>query len=234
MRGGSFRLANLIPLFFLVLCLILALHEKSAAQERAHKEPPTPGPMLAQGTITFDTPEFTLDLVRSSQTVAALKPKVAPEFDFTPGDLLVERSKDGYYHLGDLNLRVRMGNSGAWKNYSTAVARQPVIALPASGTTLAAADLSPTLPADIPLQISRTWALEEGKLVLRFALKNKTSETVQVGALGIPMVFNNVLNDRSLEDAHAKGSFYAPYFCEDAGYLQCTRPNGAGPRLLTV
>src|SRR5258708_39679352 len=128
MRGGSFRLASLIPLFLLVPCLILVVHEKSTAQERAHKEPPTPGPMLAQGTITLDTPEFTLDLVRSSQTVAALKPKVAPEFDFTPGDLLVERSKDGYYHLGDLNLRVRMGNSVDWKNYSTAVARQPVIA----------------------------------------------------------------------------------------------------------
>ena len=75
MRGGSFRLGNSIPLFLLVLCLILALYEKSGAQERAHKVPPTPGPMLAQGTITLDTPALTLDLVRSSQTVAALKPK---------------------------------------------------------------------------------------------------------------------------------------------------------------
>src|SRR6266705_1814044 len=235
MRGGSFfRLANLIPLFLLVLCLILALHEKSAAQERAHKEPPTPGPMLAQGTITLDTPEFTLDLVRSSQTVAALKPKVAPEFDFTPGDLLIERSKDGYYHLGDLNLRVRVDNSGDWKNYSTAVARQPVIALAPSGGALAAADLSPTLPADIPLQISRTWALEEGKLVLRFMLRNKMSDRVQIGALGIPMIFNNVLNDRSLDEAHAKCSFYDPYIGEDAGYLQVTRLNGHSPALLVV
>src|SRR5947208_6523420 len=235
MRGGPFRLANLIPLFLLVLCLILALHEKSAAQERAHREPPpTPGPMLAQGTITLDTPEFTLDLVRSSQTAAALKPKVAPEFDFTPGDLLVERSKDDYYHLGDLNLRVRTGDSGAWKNYSTAVVRKPVVALSTSGTTLAVADLSPTLPADIPLQISRTWALEEGKLVLRFALKNTTRESVQVGALGIAMVFNNVLNDRSLEEAHAKCSFYDPYIGEDAGYLQVTRLNGHGPALLVL
>ncbi len=234
MKGSSFRLANLIPLFFLVLCLILVVHEKSTAQERAHKEPPTPGPMLAQGTITFDTPEFTLDLVRSSQTVAALKPKAAPEFDFTPGDLLVERSKDGYYHLGDLNLRVRMGNSGDWKNYTTALARQPVMALALSGGALAAADLSPTLPAEIPLQISRTWALEEGKLVLRFTLRNKMSERVQIGALGIPMIFNNVLNDRSLEEAHAKCSFYDPYIGEDAGYLQVTRLNGHAPALLVV
>src|SRR2546423_4115027 len=234
MRKAYFRRASRILSCLLMLSLIPAWCETSAAQERAHKEPPTPGPMLAQGRITLDTPEFTLDLVRSSQTVAGLKPKAAPEFDFTPGDLLVERSKDGYYHLGDLNLRVRIGNSGAWKNYSTAVARQPVIALPASGTTLAVADLSPTLPADIPLQISRTWALEEGKLVLRFALKNKMSDAVEVGALGIPMVFNNVLNDRSLEEAHAKCSFYDPYIGEDAGYLQVTRLSGKGPALLVV
>src|SRR5437660_8592968 len=234
MRRGYFRLAKVILPCLLAPYLIPALCEKSGAQERAHKEPPTPGPMLAQGRITLDTPEFTLDLVRSSQTVAGLKPKAAPEFDFTPGDLLVERSKDGYYHLGDLNLRVRIGNSGAWKNYSTAVARQPVISLPASGTTLAVADLSPTLPADIPLQISRTWALEQGKLVLRFALKNKMSDAVEVGALGIPMVFNNVLNGRSLEEAHSKCSFYDPYIGEDAGYLQVTRLNGQGPAMLVM
>src|SRR6266513_125543 len=234
MRRGYFRLAKAILPCLLVPYLIPALCEKLGAQERAHKQPPTPGPMLAQGRITLDAPEFTLDLVRSSQTVAGLKPKAAPEFDFTPGDLIVERSKDGYYHLGDLNLRVRIASSDEWKNYSTAVVRQPVIALPASGAVLAAADLSPTLPADIPLQISRTWALEEGKLVLRFALKNKTREPVRVGALGIPMVFNNVLNDRSLEEAHAKCSFYDPYIGEDAGYLQVTRLNGHGPALLVL
>ena len=159
MRKAYFRPASRILPCLLMLSLIPAWCETSAAQERARKEPPTPGPMLAQGRITLDTPEFTLDLVRSSQTVAGLKPKAAPAFDFTPGDLIVERSKDGYYHLGDLNLRVRIGSSDEWKNYSTAVVRQPVIALPAAGAVLAAADLSPTLPADIPLQISRIWAL---------------------------------------------------------------------------
>ncbi|HYY72299.1 MAG TPA: DUF5695 domain-containing protein [Candidatus Bathyarchaeia archaeon] len=44
-------------------------------------------------------------------------------FDFTPGDLLIERSRDGYYHLGDIDLRLRPGTSGEWKNYSTALAR---------------------------------------------------------------------------------------------------------------
>jgi len=190
--------------------------------------------MLDQGTAAFDTPEFSLSLVRSSQTVAALKPKGANGFDFTPGDILVERSKDGYYHLGDLNLRVRKGTSGEWKSYSTALARKPVTALSASGKVLAAADLTPTFPADFPLQVKRTWAVDGGKLVLRFTIKNRTSETVQVGALGIPMVFNNVINNRSLDQAHAACSFYDPYIGEDAGYLQVTRLNGHGPALLVV
>ncbi len=193
-----------------------------------------PGPMLSQGTVDFDTPEFSLSLVRSSQTVAALKPKGPGDFDFTPGDLLVERSKDSYFHLGDITLRLRMENSGEWKNYSTAAARAPTSALPASQGVLASADLTPTLPADLPLQITRTWALEGGKLVLRFTLKNKARQPVQVGALGIPMIFNNVLNDRSLEEAHAKCSFYDPYIGEDAGYLQVTRLSGRGPVLLVV
>ena len=57
---------------------------------------------------------------------------------------------------------------------------------------------------------------------------------MQIGALGIPMIFNNVLNDRSLEQAHAICSFYDPYIGEDAGYLQVTRLSGHGPALLVL
>ena len=204
------------------------------AQEPQKKEPPTPGPMLQQGFLDLDTPAFSLRLVRSSQTVAALKPKGADDFDFTPGDLLVERSKDGFYHLGDIDLRIRTGDSGEWRNYSTALTRAPVAPLPVSGAILASADLAPTLPADIPVQVTRTWAAEGNNLALRFTLKNKTTEAVQIGALGIPMIFNNVLNDRTLDQAHTICSFYDPYIGEDAGYLQVTRLNGHGPALLVI
>ena len=219
-------------------CILLAFSFLSSqpflAQEAKKKETPIPGPILSQGTFDFDTPEFKLTLVRSSQTVAALRPKGADDFDFTPGDLLVSRSHDGYFHLGDITLRLRLGNSGSWQNYSTASTRVPVTVLPASKDVLAAADLTPTLPTDFPLELKRVWALESGKLVLRFELRNKSTQTVQVGALGIPMIFNNVLNDRSLEEAHAKCSFYDPYIGEDAGYLQVTRLSGHGPALLVV
>jgi hypothetical protein len=238
MSGPSRQHARIFTCVFQSCCLILAFwlisQRLAAAQEEKEKQPPTPGPMLAQGTEDFDTPDLTLTLVRSSQTVAALKPKSAGDFDFTPGDLLIARSQNGYFHLGDITLRLRSGNSGDWKNYSTAMARMPVTPFPASPGVLAAADLALTLPPDIPLQITRTWALESGKLVLRFTLKNKSSEPVQIGALGLPMIFNNVLNDRSLEEAHAKCSFYDPYIGEDAGYLQVTRLSGHGPALVVV
>src|ERR1700723_3788556 len=225
----------LIPVVIPVLASILCMRSTDAfAKRAANKKAPTPGPMLEQGTVNFDTPDFTLSLVRSSQTVAALKPKGADGFDFTPGDLLTARSRDGYFHLGDITLRRRAGDAGDWKNYSTATARTPVRALPESKNVLAAADLAPTLPADIPLRLTRTWAVEEGKLVLRFALTNTSTKNVQIGALGIPMIFNNVLNERSLDQAHAICSFYDPYIGEDAGYLQVTRLSGHGPALVVV
>jgi hypothetical protein len=217
-----------------LLALVLAALWVGRAQQRQKKAPPTPGAMLQQGYMDLETPAFSLRLVRSSQTVAALKPKGAGDFDFTPGDLLVERSQDGYYHLGDIDLRLRRGAAGKWKDYSTALVRQPVAALPASNHVLAAADLTPAVPADLPLQVTRTWGLEGDALVLRFTLQNKTAESVQVGALGIPMIFNNVLTDRSLEQAHAVCSFYDPYIGNDGGYLQVTRLSGHGPALLVI
>ena len=220
--------------FPLVVSIVCGMATIAVAQRDGDKKTPIPGPMLNQGTVNYDTPDFTLSLVRSSQTVAALKPKRADGFDFTPGDLLTERSQDGYFHLGDITLRLRTTGTADWKNYSTAAARTPVNPLPASVNVLAAADLAPTLPAEFPLRITRTWVVDEGRLVLRFTLSNSSTKAVEIGALGIPMIFNNVLNDRSLEQAHTTCSFYDPYVGEDAGYLQVTRLNGHGPALLVV
>jgi hypothetical protein len=232
MTVSPFRLTRTMRL--LVVFTVTLMTAIGAAQQPAKKKPPVPGPMLEQGIQNYDTSDFTLSLVRSSQTVAALKPKGADGFDFTPGDLLIARSQNGFFHLGDITLRLRTDDSARWANYSTSIARTPVRALSASGNVLASADLGPTLPTDIPLQITRTWAVEDGKLVLRFVLKNKSAKAVQIGALGIPMIFNNVLNERSLEQAHAICSFYDPYIGEDAGYLQVTRLNGHGPALIIV
>src|SRR5262249_23935282 len=145
---------------------------------------------------------------KASQTVTALEPKSTPGFDFTPADRLSQRSANRYHHLGDLILRVRTGASGPWLKYDTAESHAPVEPLTATAPTLAAANLAPPLPADIPLQITSSWLVENNRLVLRFAIKNRTTQTVELGALGLPMVFNNMLTGRSLKEAHEKCSFF--------------------------
>ena len=176
---------------------------------------------------TLETPDFKLSLVKESQTVAALEPKSKPGFDFTPSD------RPSHHHLGDLILSVRVGATGPWAKYDTAESRAPVKSL-VSEPALVTANLSSTLPADIPLQIIRSWIVDNGRLVLRFELKNNATQPIQIGALGIPMIFNNILTGRSLKEAHEKCSFSDPYIGQDAGYLQVTRLSGAGPALVVV
>jgi hypothetical protein len=245
------------------LAAALTLPDWPAARQGRGNQPPPPPPTLGleQGTLEFETPNFTLRLVTASQTIAALEPKGVPtytptpstgrrgrggranqppqptgplKFDFTPADRLAQRAADGFHHLGDLTLRARAGAGGAWQDYDTAAARKPVTSLPVSGETLAAADLTPTLPEGIPLQVRRSWQLIDGRLVLRFDLSNRTSVLVEIGALGIPVVFNNIITGRNLEQAHEICSFFDPAIALDAGYVQVTRLSGRGPALVVV
>ena len=225
--------SSLVLLFFFTL----SGHTSSQAFAQSSSSPtPTPTPTLGleQGYLEFDTPSFKLKLVKASQTVAALQPRGGAGFDFTPADRLERRAANNYHHLGDIILRLRQQNSGAWRDYSSASERKPVTALPATGQTLAAADLTRTFPADVPLRITRSWTIEEGQLALRFELTNKGSVPVEIGALGIPVVFNNIITGRSLEQAHEICSFADPYVGLDAGYLQVTRLSGQGPALIVV
>lgn len=220
----------------LFIGVLTAVQADVIAQDnrRGEDEEQPPALRLDQGFIESDTPQFNLKLVRSSQTVAELQPKGADGFDFTPGGLLEERNENGFFHLGDLTLRLRREGSLEWQEYSTAADREPVRVLEASGSVLAAADLAPTLSRNIPLQVQRYWETDNGNLVLRFELKNNSNRRVEIGALGIPMIFNNILSGKDLDEAHAVCSFYDPHIGQDAGYLQVTRLNGHGPALLVV
>lgn len=185
-------------------------------------------------TLNFETAEFCVSLSKTSQTIAALKPKSVTNFDFTPADLVASRSAAGYFHLGDITLRWRQGTSGDWQNTTTSSTRTQVTTQTVSGDVKAAADLAPALPSTIPLTITRTWLTEGGRLVMRFDIKNKSTNAVQIGALGLPMVFNNVISNRTLDQAHATCSFADPYIGNDAGYLQVTRLSGQNPALLVL
>jgi len=192
------------------------------------------GAMLDQGLEDFQTPELNLRLVRSSGTVAGLMSRGDTGFDFTAAELLAARSVDGYFHLGDLNLRLRSEGAVEWKAYSTAARRVPVRELPAKAGELARYDLRPTLPGDFPLEVERGWAVEDGKLAMRFTLRNPGKWAVEIGALGIPLVFDNIMSGKTLDEAHAVCSFSDPSIAEDAGYVQVMRLSGHGPVLLVV
>lgn len=259
----------------LALAAALALFTYGAVgaqQAGAPNQPPPPPPTLGleQGMLEFDTPDFTLKLVKTSQTIAALEPKGVPTytptptpargrgrgaatgaapaptpaapappptpltFDFTPADRLAQRAADGFHHLGDINMRLRTETTGEWRDFSTATARQPVTTIPSSGRTLASADLAATLPADIPLKVTRSWQMHNGTLALTFELTNRTATPVEIGALGLPVVFNNLITGRNLEQAHEICSFFDPAIAGGAGYVQVTRLSGKGPALVVV
>ncbi len=273
MKRSALRLSLATALFLVTFgapAAIRAGDEVNSQQATGRgNQPPPPATLgLEQGVLEFDTPDFTLRLVRASQTIAALEPKGVPtytptptprrgrgrgaqagdppapeapapaptplNFDFTPADRLEQRAADGFNHLGDITLRVRTGTTGDWTDYASSAARRPVKALPASGTTLASADLAPTLPAEIPLQVTRSWTLNDGRLALTFEVTNRSGAAVQIGALGLPVVFNNMITGRNLEQAHEICSFFDPAIAADAGFVQVTRLSGHGPALVVV
>lgn len=223
-----------IPIIAFLFLATAALSPSFAQSpwERIAQRPSTLG--LAGGTTEWTIAPFSLQLVNASQTVAGLAPLADTAFDYTPDERLEARAKDGLYHLGDINFRVRSDGDTVWKSFSTATKRAPVDPLAASEYTLAAADLAPTLPADVPLAVKRYWQSVDGHLVLRFELTNKTAAPLEIGALGIPMIFNNILQDKPLDEAHADNVFFDPYIGQDAGYLQVSRLHGEGPVLLVL
>lgn len=218
-----------------IMALFLAMGVTLSAHAQAPKGPRVlpPGPMMDGGKITLDSPALTVEVLKYSGTVARLTPTADAALDYTPGDLLKQRSADTFYHLGDLDIRFRTSAAADWTDVSTASHREPVTILTSDAAHFSG-DVTSSLPSGTPLKIIRTWAVENGDIILRFKLTNTAASPVEIGGLGIPMVFNNVMNGRTLDQAYRTCSFYDPYIGEDAGYVQVTRLSGVGPVLLIV
>ncbi len=77
----------------------------------------------------------------------------------------------------------------------------------ASGS-LAAANLSPTIPSTVAsaLNITREWAEIDGDLALQFTITNNADRSLEIGSLGLPAEFNSIFTSRSPEDTQAKCS----------------------------
>jgi hypothetical protein len=223
---------RLTRVFQMILSIALVVGVPLSAQRQGPRVLP-PGPMIDGGKITLTSSVLSVDVLKYSGTVARLTPQADPGLDYTPGDLLKQRSADTFYHLGDLDMRFRTVGTAGWTDVSTAFRRQPVTPISTDATHFTG-DVTSSLPEGTPLKAVRTWAVEDGDLVLRFTLTNTSGAPVEIGGLGIPMVFNNIMNGRTLDQAYSTCSFYDPYIGEDAGYVQVTRLSGVGPVLLVV
>jgi hypothetical protein len=230
--GRQAAIPRLTRVLQTMLSIALVLAVPLAAQRQGPRVLP-PGPMIDGGKITLSSSVLSVDLLKYSGTVARLTPQADLGLDYTPGDLLKQRSADTFYHLGDLDMRFRTVGTSGWTDVSTAFRRQPVSSISADRTHFTG-DLTSSLPQGTPLKVVRTWAVEGGDLVLRFTLTNTSASPIEIGGLGIPMVFNNFMNGRTLDQAYSTCSFYDPYIGEDAGYVQVTRLSGVGPVLLVV
>ncbi|BCM93348.1 hypothetical protein IAD21_05239 [Abditibacteriota bacterium] len=227
--AGSFSLASL---HIYDMALTPAQIRADFEAQRQRFGATAPHSILDAGRDTFQAGPFSLSLLRATGTATSLTlPKEG--FDFLPSDRLSARAKNGFVHLGDLRLRWRSG-TGDWQSADTAQGRgQDARAVSLTGA-LAAQDISASLGDNIPLQVIREWRVENGELRLRFHLRNTSNGAIEIGALGTPMAFNNILTGRSLDEAHEKCSLADPYIGGDAGYVQVSRLDGKSPVLLVA
>ncbi|KAI0073727.1 hypothetical protein K474DRAFT_1677710 [Panus rudis PR-1116 ss-1] len=195
----------------------------------ADAQTPTLG--LADGFLNFTVPNFSLALVKDSQTLYSLK---NGNFDFIPADKMTQRQYNGNVHLGDISFRARVAGTSSWTSGDSFSARKPVRALSASGSTLAAADLTPTLPTNALLNITRRWVVQNNKLQLLFDVTNFRTSVVEIGALGAPLEFNNIFTDRTAAQTNELCSLFDPYIGQDAGYVQVTPLLGTLPPLVVT
>ena len=196
------------------------------------QEPPKPQ-YKPIATSEYRVGDLVVALRADTQTLARLSPGTEPGFSFVPTAREAERAGDGYNHIGDLNLRVR-ASGGEWRDFASAHARRAIRPLPAGGAAIAAADITASMGSDAPFTVERRWFDQKGQLALSFRIANKSDQPLEIGVLGMPMVFDNIITDRNLDQAHSEASFVDPNIGRDAGYLQVTRLNGKGPALLVL
>lgn len=194
---------------------------------------------LGDGFLTFNLSSVSAQIVKDSQTLYSLQPG-GSAFDFVPSDVMSQRAANGNYHLGDITFRARLVGSKAWSSGDSSAERRNLTALHVMGSTLAAANLAPTLPSKSLLNITRRWVDEDGQFQLLFDVTNSQNASVEIGALGAALEFNNVCLDayiidmftsanmshsqifsgRSTEDTNEKCSLFDPYIGAQAGYVQ--------------
>ncbi|CAK5273328.1 unnamed protein product [Mycena citricolor] len=103
-----------------------------------------------------------------------------------------------------------------------------------SGSTLAAANLGPTLPSESLLNVARRWPSDSNGIELMFDVRNSQTVAVEIEALGAPLEFNNIFTGRTAAQTNKLCSLFDPYIGRDTGYVQVVPLLGTLPPLLGV
>lgn len=158
---------------------------------------------------------FQLEIDEDRQTITSLKGGERPKtFEFACVDTDIQRKGDYYHQLGDISISIRNEIDREWKEYRTAVEG---------------------LMENCPLDIKRSWKEDDqGTLVFCLNVRNQTQHAIEIGSLGIAMIFNHYFTGKTLDESHQNCTFSDPYIGLNAGYLQVTRLNGWGPVLLIL
>ncbi|GFF87494.1 hypothetical protein IFM61392_04541 [Aspergillus lentulus] len=187
---------------------------------------------LKNGYISLSTSNWDLKLAKDAQVLASLTPK-GNSFDFLPFDYLPVRTENEQYHNGDITFSYRATGGNQWVEVDSAKSRKAVTVVQVKDA-LAAADLTPTLPANSSLRIIRKWVDVDGDLGLSFTITNAANQDIEIGSLGFPTEFNSIFTNRTPEEMSAKCSLTDPYIGMDAGYLQITPTSGTGEALIVT
>ncbi|KAK4508188.1 hypothetical protein PRZ48_001926 [Zasmidium cellare] len=186
--------------------------------------------VVAQNTFTISN--WQGQFASGSGVLQSLKPATDTSFDFSPSDYFSLRNGVGNYHTGDITLRWRIQGQAEWNDVDTSAQRDTnPQATTGNSSSLLHSTFDNVYP-DIPVSISRDWTTQDGDLVLQATVKNKNASTVELGAFGFPIEFNNIFTNRTADDTTAKCVLVDPYIGLDAGYLQVTRLTGTGPNMV--
>ncbi|EME43434.1 hypothetical protein DOTSEDRAFT_25376 [Dothistroma septosporum NZE10] len=119
-----------------------------------------------KGFYDISTPGFSLELVTANRVTTRSIADAGQTAGTSPFDLLLllqdaDRSDNGYFALGDIQLRVRARNTDAWTVVASRYNRQPVVVAPApasntQGTVLTSADITASFGHHLPFTVDRT------------------------------------------------------------------------------
>ena len=197
------------------------------------------------------TDAFLLGVRKSTGTVEVVSPVSLPSFSYTlplldtslrihwsgsgPTPKPLDRSAEGFHHLGDVTLRVRRaGTKDHFATHSTVAHSHPEQpALKAGPLTISAdastasTDATATLyPSHSALKVHRTIRSSGAEATVAITLTNTGAATLEVGALGLSIPMNQMFSGRTLPQVARRCSFTEVYLGGDAGYVQ-VRERGA-------